>query len=59
MADKEDAGITEDDVGGDGGAPKKAGGIAALLPGLLKWIAIGGNHFDCYRGCGDGQYYGE
>ncbi len=41
MADKEDAGITEDDVGGDGGAPKKAGGIAALLPGLLKWIAIG------------------
>lgn len=39
MAD-DDLGLDDNDGGGVTSAPKKSGGIGALLPTLLKWIAI-------------------
>ena len=41
MADKDDAVMPDEDGGDAGAATKKSGGIGALLPGLLKWVAIG------------------
>lgn len=41
MADKDDAVMPEDDGGESSGPAKKSGGLGALLPGLLKWVAIG------------------
>ena len=40
MSDSDELDLDGDDSGG-GSAPKKASGIAALLPNLLKFVAIG------------------
>jgi len=41
MSDSDDLNLDGEDSGGGAGAPKKASGLAALLPNLLKFVAIG------------------
>jgi flagellar FliL protein len=41
MSDSDDLNMDEGDVAGISAAPKKASGLAALLPNLLKFVAIG------------------
>jgi flagellar FliL protein len=41
MSDSDDLNLDGDDSGGGASTPKKASGLAALLPNLLKFVAIG------------------